>query len=291
MINKQKCADLGDDCDFMYKSNFPYHGEALNEGNPQENVTLDNNSNYRIDDTVPEEIVLPGRPPGRLAGGAPHTWRFFPFVFCVAVGLGFPFIHLFSFSLSFNFLSAMSNRPGIGHAIVQGVAAYGFDLAPGLQATISSSLKKMVDEAVYDRVRQVIFARFVRYRHYRDNGIGRVRLRGVLNASISRANRVRARGRRVPYGHDSTSAATAFLGRRLRVFFHIARPLPVTRSRSLPLPFLTPKASSQYNNITPIDTSHNAKANFNSSYRKTVFQKPKSLPKFIKDMIKKFIQI
>ncbi|KAL4702075.1 hypothetical protein ACJJTC_016047 [Scirpophaga incertulas] len=43
----------------------------------------------------------------------------------------------------------------------EGVAAYGFDLAPGLQdaivgvveATISSYLKKMVDEAVYDRVR------------------------------------------------------------------------------------------------------------------------------------------
>ncbi|KAL4719350.1 hypothetical protein ACJJTC_011319 [Scirpophaga incertulas] len=55
----------------------------------------------------------------------------------------------------------MSDRPGIGHVIVQGVAAAGFDLAPGLQdaivgvveATIATYLKKMVDEAVSDRVR------------------------------------------------------------------------------------------------------------------------------------------
>ncbi|KAL4717314.1 hypothetical protein ACJJTC_017201 [Scirpophaga incertulas] len=55
----------------------------------------------------------------------------------------------------------MSDRPGIGHVIVQGVAAAGFDLAPAVQeaivgvveATISTYLKKMVDEAVSDRVR------------------------------------------------------------------------------------------------------------------------------------------
>ncbi|KAL4706383.1 hypothetical protein ACJJTC_018482 [Scirpophaga incertulas] len=54
----------------------------------------------------------------------------------------------------------MSDRPGIGHVIVQGVAAAGFDLAPGLQdaivgvveSTIQSYLKKMVDEAVSQRV-------------------------------------------------------------------------------------------------------------------------------------------
>ncbi|KAL4704708.1 hypothetical protein ACJJTC_011492 [Scirpophaga incertulas] len=55
----------------------------------------------------------------------------------------------------------MSDRPGIGHVIVQGVAAAGFDLAPAVQeaivgvveATITTYLKKMVDEAVSDRVR------------------------------------------------------------------------------------------------------------------------------------------
>ncbi|KAL4719006.1 hypothetical protein ACJJTC_004089 [Scirpophaga incertulas] len=54
----------------------------------------------------------------------------------------------------------MSDRPGIGHVIVQGVAAAGFDLAPGLQdaivgvveSTIQTYLKKMVDEAVSQRV-------------------------------------------------------------------------------------------------------------------------------------------
>ncbi|KAL4718299.1 hypothetical protein ACJJTC_018578 [Scirpophaga incertulas] len=65
----------------------------------------------------------------------------------------------------------MSDRPGIGHVIVQGVAAAGFDLAPGLRTRSLESWRPLSS--------------------------------GFTTCVLSRVPRVRDRERRVPYGHST----------------------------------------------------------------------------------------